>query len=113
MKPKQAHAAVARAIKSGKLWRPLRCNQCLREGKVHGHHTDYSNPLEVIWLCPPCHRLEHPEKWKPRPPQEITRPRPDNWIKGVRERFGLDVPEMANLIGVLKQDWFAWEMGIS
>lgn len=26
---------------------------------THGHHTDYSQPLKVIWLCPKHHRLAH------------------------------------------------------
>lgn len=27
--------------------------------KVHAHHDDYSKPLDVRWLCPPCHRSHH------------------------------------------------------
>jgi hypothetical protein len=23
------------------------------------HHTDYSQPLVVVWLCRPCHLAEH------------------------------------------------------
>ena len=26
---------------------------------LHGHHEDYSQPLEVVWLCAPCHGLRH------------------------------------------------------
>ena len=54
-----AHNAVARAIKSGLLVRKrcLRCN----EPKTVGHHEDYDKPLEVMWLCQPCHKQRHKE----------------------------------------------------
>lgn len=47
-------------------------NNALRDGKikrepcyfcgakvVHGHHQDYSRPLDVTWLCPRCHHRLH------------------------------------------------------
>ena len=27
--------------------------------KVQPHHTDYSKPLLIIWLCKECHMQEH------------------------------------------------------
>lgn len=42
-----------------KLKRPDRCSLCGKVCRVHGHHRDYSKPLEVIWLCPQCHKNEH------------------------------------------------------
>lgn len=27
--------------------------------EVQAHHTDYSQPLKVVWLCLAHHRLEH------------------------------------------------------
>jgi hypothetical protein len=27
--------------------------------KTEAHHTDYSRPLDVVWLCKHCHRLLH------------------------------------------------------
>ena len=32
---------------------------CGSNKNIQGHHPDYDKPLDVIWLCPPCHRLEH------------------------------------------------------
>jgi hypothetical protein len=54
-----AHNLVYRAIEEGKLVRPDKCSKCLKTGKIEGHHEDYYNPLEVIWLCNRCHRVIH------------------------------------------------------
>lgn len=48
---------VLAAIKSGKLIRPDGCEDCGKQGRIEGHHEDYAKPLEVIWLCPRCHKL--------------------------------------------------------
>lgn len=34
------------------------CEICL-EDKVQGHHSDYTNSLDVLWLCERCHKLLH------------------------------------------------------
>lgn len=52
-----AHARVYKAIKNGDLIRK-NCRDCDRKD-VHGHHSDYSRPLDVVWLCPVHHKLEH------------------------------------------------------
>jgi len=54
-----AHVAVARAIRNGSLFR-LPCSRCAEE-KSLAHHEDYDKPLEVIWLCQPCHKQRHKE----------------------------------------------------
>ena len=46
---------VSNAVRDGKLNRGEVCESCNRCGKLHGHHDDYSKPLEVRWLCIPCH----------------------------------------------------------
>ena len=57
-------------VRSGKLVRQP-CEKCGAE-KTHGHHDDYSKPLDVRWLCSSCHAAEHPmPKFNPaaRPPR--------------------------------------------
>lgn len=55
----QCHNAVTRAIKKGTLIR-LACEKC-GEQKSYAHHDDYDKPLEVIFLCQPCHKQRHKE----------------------------------------------------
>jgi len=45
------------AIRHGKLQRQP-CEVCGAKD-THAHHDDYTKPLQVRWLCPPCHRWEH------------------------------------------------------
>ena len=54
-----AHGIVAYAIKKGRLIKGL-C-ECCGEKTVHAHHDDYAKPLEVRWLCSPCHNNWHTE----------------------------------------------------
>lgn len=53
----EARWQVGRAIRTGKL-KKKPCERC-GELKVQAHHRDYYKPLEVIWLCRPCHQREH------------------------------------------------------
>jgi ribosomal protein S27AE len=55
----KAHSAVSNAIKSGKLIRQP-CCRC-GEKKSLAHHEDYDKPLDVMWLCQPCHTQRHKE----------------------------------------------------
>lgn len=61
-----AKRAVRRAVESGILIRPEKCQMCNSEFEtldgragIHAHHPDYSKPLDVMWLCPICHAKEH------------------------------------------------------
>lgn len=54
-----AHSSVARAIRNGSLVRQP-CVRC-GEAKSVAHHEDYDKPLEVMWLCQPCHKQRHKE----------------------------------------------------
>lgn len=55
----RARNMVNNAVRDGRLLRPDRCSHCHTVGMVHGHHHDYSRPLDVVWLCVPCHRQLH------------------------------------------------------
>lgn len=52
-----ARTAVNNAVWRGKLIRQP-CEVC-GALEVHGHHDDYSKPLEVRWLCPKHHTEHH------------------------------------------------------
>ena len=54
----KARIMVRDAVKSGKLQK-LPCEICETTIKVHGHHPDYSKPLEVVWLCVKHHGERH------------------------------------------------------
>jgi ribosomal protein S27AE len=54
-----AHSAVSRAIKNGILAKAA-CFRC-GDTKSLAHHEDYDKPLDVIWLCQPCHKQRHKE----------------------------------------------------
>jgi hypothetical protein len=58
---RNARSLVAAALKSGNLVKSKTCERCeKRKRNLQGHHPDYSKPLNVQWLCPPCHSLIHP-----------------------------------------------------
>ena len=57
---RRAYDRVKYALKTGGLLRPKMCELCgIEHNKLHGHHVDYTKALNVIFLCPPCHRATH------------------------------------------------------
>ena len=52
-----AHEAVRRALRAGKLARQS-CQVC-GSPDAHAHHPDYGKPLDVWWLCVKHHKLIH------------------------------------------------------
>src|SRR4051812_26186703 len=51
-----AHNAVAYAVRTGAITKEP-CEVC-GEIRAHGHHDDYTKPLEVRWLCAAHHAAE-------------------------------------------------------
>ena len=54
---RKADWTVDNAIRRG-LLKKGPCEYC-GSLKVHAHHEDYANPLDVKWLCPKHHLLRH------------------------------------------------------
>lgn len=52
-----AYRAISNGLRDGKVFRQP-CEVC-GDTKVHAHHTDYSKPLEVQWLCEKHHLHAH------------------------------------------------------
>ena len=53
-----ARRFLAYHVRLGYIKRPDNCSKCNSLGKIEGHHTDYTKPLEVVWLCRNCHWAE-------------------------------------------------------
>lgn len=61
-----ARIAVGNALRDGKLKKPPECEICaVCDDRLHGHHEDYTKPLEVIWVCAACHAFVH-SYWRAR-----------------------------------------------
>lgn len=56
---KNAYATYHAALKRGLLKPPGICEHCGNSAKIHGHHSDYAEPLKVNWLCASCHMQLH------------------------------------------------------
>jgi hypothetical protein len=55
-----ARIALGNAVRDGLVKKPPECEVCaVCDDSLHGHHEDYSKPLEVIWVCTACHAFIH------------------------------------------------------
>lgn len=56
-----ARTALHHAVKSGRIQKPAFCERCENEtSSLNAHHENYLKPLDVEWLCLPCHNIVHP-----------------------------------------------------
>ena len=51
----KAHRTLNQAVLSGEIVKPKYCEWCARNRKLDATHSNYSKPLDVEWLCRPCH----------------------------------------------------------
>jgi len=54
----RANHTVRRGVAMGVLTKPDKCQRCGAGGRIEGSHSDYLKPLDVEWLCVPCHRTK-------------------------------------------------------
>jgi hypothetical protein len=61
-----ARYQVALAVRRGDITKPSSCSACNRTDlparEIHAHHSDYSVPLNIRWLCRWCHERHHAEE---------------------------------------------------
>lgn len=55
----KANYLLTNAVRDGRIDKPKTCSKCNASGKIHGHHYDYTKPLEVVWVCKDCHQWIH------------------------------------------------------
>lgn len=54
-----ARLATKRALRQGVIVPRSVCEGCGSSDEIHCHHNNYSDPLDVSWLCRRCHRAAH------------------------------------------------------
>jgi hypothetical protein len=60
----KAQSELKYAVRTGRITKDP-CEVCGATDLVHGHHEDYSRPLEVLWLCPTHHaELHRLRRWE-------------------------------------------------
>lgn len=54
-----ARVRVQYALKAGRLIKPISCELCGSQPEIlqGHHHLGYEHPLQVQWLCSPCHGM--------------------------------------------------------
>lgn len=57
----KAHTQVNNLVRLGKLCNPGVCSECSSDFHIEAHHDDYSQPLQIRWLCSRCHKQWHAE----------------------------------------------------
>jgi hypothetical protein len=51
-----AQLRLKKAVSLGRILKPVACSRCGDANRrIEAHHEDYRRPLDVAWLCKPCH----------------------------------------------------------
>lgn len=60
-----ANKLIEAALRAGKLVKPHECSVCgckNTDHRIEAHHEDYTKPLDIVWVCTPCHRKMDAER---------------------------------------------------
>lgn len=55
----KARKAIANAVQRKRIIKPEVCNSCGVSCNPEAHHSDYSKPFDVLWVCKKCHHEIH------------------------------------------------------
>lgn len=55
----RARAFTRWNIKINKVIKPIKCSSCATECQPEAHHINYSDPMDIEWLCKNCHSARH------------------------------------------------------
>lgn len=56
----KARYMLTNAVRDKRIIKPKSCSKCgISNVRIHGHHYDYTKPLEVVWVCNDCHNWIH------------------------------------------------------
>ena len=55
-KQQRAYDVVKNARRDGDMKMPHTCQRCGKSGHMETHHSDYSKPRSVSYLCSSCNR---------------------------------------------------------
>ena len=88
-----AQNMVEYAIRKSILTPRSTCEKCGKEGKkfkdgrrqIQAHHCDYNKPLDVMWLCQPCHHAWH--KSNKAIPKEVSQELPGGVVDVISGGF--------------------------
>lgn len=60
---RRARGTLKKAVHDRRFAKPTVCSLCNADKKerrfIHGHHSDYSRPFAVTWVCARCHPSLH------------------------------------------------------
>ena len=55
----RAKAVLKYAVGNGLIKKPTICAMCWKPCEPEAHHSDYSKPYNVYWVCKECHAFIH------------------------------------------------------